>query len=90
MFPAASTLNRFAPRVHPLVEPDVVADDAGFADHHARAVVDAEEVADLGSGVDVDSGFGVGHLGDQPRKDRHAELQQGVGKAVVGIAVRAG
>ena len=69
---------------HPLVEPDVAADDAGFADHHARAVVYAEEVADLGSGMDVDSGFGVGHLGDQPRKERHAELQQGVGKAVVG------
>ena len=69
---------------HALIEPHVVADDARFADHDTRTVVDAEIFADLGTGVYVDARGRVGRLGDQPREDRHAELQQGVREAVVG------
>ena len=39
-----------------LVDLHAVADDAGFADHHAGAVIDEEEPADRGAGMDVDAG----------------------------------
>ena len=42
-----------------LVEFHVVADDRGFADYDASAVVDEKVGADLRSGVDVDTRLGV-------------------------------
>ena len=39
-----------------LVEGHVVADLGGFADDHAHAVIDEEAPADLGAGMDLDSG----------------------------------
>ena len=41
---------------HALIELDVVADDRRLADDDAGAVVDEEVFADLGAGVDVDTG----------------------------------
>src|SRR5262247_81576 len=42
-----------------LVDLDSVADDRGFTDHDARAVVDKESLADRGPRMDIDSGVGV-------------------------------
>ena len=49
----------FRAQGHALVKAHVATDDAGFADHHARSVVDHEAFPDVGSGVDVDSGDAV-------------------------------
>ena len=38
-----------------LIERDVVADVGGLADHHARAVVDEQALADARRGVDLDA-----------------------------------
>ena len=66
-----------------LIEGDVVADDAGLADDDTRAVVDGEVLANLGTGVDVDAGLGMGLLGDDAGDDGHLHLVQAVGDAVV-------
>ena len=46
-----------------VVEFDVVADVAGFADDDACAVVDAKAFANSGAGIDVDAGFAMRDFG---------------------------
>ena len=75
---------------HALVEAAAVADDAGLADDHARAVVDEEIVADGGPGMDVDARARVGHLGDDARDQRHLEAVELVGDAVMHHGVHGG
>ena len=65
---------------HALVELHVAADLAGLADHHARAVIDEEVVADRGPGMDVDAGARVGPLGHHPRDEGHLQAVQQVGE----------
>ena len=67
---------------HPLIHLHVVADVAGFADHHAGAVVDEKAVTNGRARMDVDAGLRVGGLGHHPRNVRHAELQQHIGEAI--------
>lgn len=65
---------------HSLVEDDVAADDGGFADDNSRTVVNAEVVADGGTGMDIDARLGVGKLRDDAWKDRDGELVEVVGE----------
>lgn len=67
-----------------LVESDMLADDAGFADDKAGAVVDAEVVSDLRAGMDVDSGGRMSQFGDDAGQERDARLEQCVREAVMG------
>ncbi len=90
MLPAASRGKRQGAEGHALVELDVGADVAGFADDDAGAVVDEEAGADAGAGMDVDAGLGVGMLGHHARNQRHAEQQDLVGDAVNGDGLEAG
>ena len=84
MAPGAGHLLRHAQRAerHALVDLDVLADDGGFPDHHAGAVVDAEPLADGGAGVNVDAGAQVGVLGQDARQDRDPQPVQRVRHAV--------
>src|SRR5208337_2129640 len=47
-----------------VIESDIVADDRGFADHHARAMIDEETLADHRARMDVD-------IGQKPRDERN-------------------
>src|SRR5690606_20789156 len=67
-----------------LVHLDVVADDAGFADHHAGAVIEKEALAELSAGVDVDTRTAVSVLTDDPRDHRDLLTIQKVRDAVGG------
>ena len=64
---------------HALIETAVVADNTGFADHHAGAVVYEEVLADGGAGMDVDACARMGHLVDDARDKRHIALVENVG-----------
>ena len=54
---------------HALIEGDVVANDGGFSDDHARAVVDEHAAAEDGAGMDFDSGEEARALGEHPRDE---------------------
>ena len=75
---------------HALVKLHVLADQAGFADHDAGAVIDEEIVADRGPGVDVDAGEIVCVFGHDPRDQRHLLLVQFMGDAVDADGKQAG
>lgn len=51
---------------HPLVKPDIVSDDAGLSDDDSCPMVDEEAFADFRTGMNVDSGQGVGIFTDDP------------------------
>ena len=61
---------------HALVNLNTVADVGGFADDHARSVVDEESPADVRAGVDVDAGLAVGVLGHHPRDQGSAQDEE--------------
>ena len=65
-----------------LIELHVIADHGGLADDGAGRVIEEERPADLGAGMDVGAGLGVGPFGHDPRHHRHAELMERVGDAV--------
>ena len=52
---------------HALIDAHALADGAGLADDHARAVVDEEALADGGAGMDVDARGRVGQFRDDAR-----------------------
>ena len=54
-----------------LIDGDVFANDAGFANDDTRAVVDGEIFANLGTRMDVDTRFGVSLLSDDAGDDRY-------------------
>jgi FMN-dependent oxidoreductase (nitrilotriacetate monooxygenase family) len=68
---------------HMLVQAHALADDRGFADHHAGAMVDEEAGADLRRRVDVDAGRRMCDVRYQTRQERRAETVQAMGQAVV-------
>ena len=67
-----------------LVDADVVADAAGFADDDTGAVVDEEVLSDSGSGVYVDAGSAVGPLGHDAWDQRYLGLVEFVGDSIGG------
>ena len=73
-----------------MIELHPVADFGRFADHHARAVVDEEIVADRGAGVDVDAGAAVRPLAHHSRDQRNVQLVQEMGEPVDGDGLQAG
>ena len=44
------------PQGYPLIQQALITDHGGFTDHHAHAVVDEHPLADLGAGMDFDTG----------------------------------
>ena len=62
----------FGPEGHSLLETHVCANDSGFADDNAGAMVDKKAAADLGSRMNIDSGIGMGNLGDDAGGQRRA------------------
>ena len=68
---------------HTLIQFHVVANDARFANHHSCAVVNSEVSAYLCPWVDVNSCFRMRHLSKDSRNERHAQLVQLMGYAVV-------
>ncbi len=75
---------------HALIDLDIIADNCCGSDNHTGAVVNDEAFAYAGSGVDVDSGVGMGLLGDHARHHRDPKLQQAVGYAVAYRGLEAG
>ena len=73
-----------------LIEGDVIADDGGFANDNARAVIDGEVLADLRTRMDVDARLGVSQLCDDARNDRYLQLMQAMSDAIVGHSVHDG
>ncbi len=67
---------------HALVQLHVLADVTGFADYHARAVIDEKVFANPGTGMNVDAGLFVSPLGHHPRDERHIKRGQFVRDAV--------
>ena len=67
-------LEAFCAKGDTLVECDVVADDAGFADDDACTVVYGKIFTNLGSRMYVDAGLGVCQLGDDSWYDGHLLL----------------
>ena len=65
--PLAGVFSRAAER-DALVHQDVVADLAGFADHHAHSVIDEAAAADGRAGMDFDAGHRTRKLRGQPRQ----------------------
>ena len=53
-----------------LIDADPLANDGGFADHDAGAVIDEQALSDLGAGMNVDPSLGAGDIGDQARHQR--------------------
>ena len=82
--PLGVELEALGAKRHPLVQPHVAADDARLADDDARAVVDAEILADLGPRVDIDTRSGMRLFGDDARQHGNPQAQQRMGEAVVG------
>ena len=66
-----------------LIEAAPLPDDGGFADDHACPVIDEEFFINGRARMDIDAGGGMGHLGNDARDDRHAEVVQLVRDAVV-------
>ena len=75
---------------HALIELDVIADDRCLADDDAGAVVDEEILADLRTGVDVDTCRAVGVLAHDARDERDLALIELVRHAVDEDRVQAG
>ena len=67
---------------HALIQLDVAADDRRLADDDAGAVVDEEPRADLGAGVDIDTGAAVGVLRHDAGDHGNLPQVQLVGDAV--------
>ena len=73
---------------HPLVKQAVVADHAGFADHHAHAVVDEYPLADAGAWVDFNAGEKAPQLADQAGHQGQAQAPELVTEAVQGESMQ--
>ena len=76
-------LERLGTQGDALIEGDVVADDASLSDDNTRAVVDGKILANLGTGMDVNTSLRVGLLGDDAWNDRYVQLVQPMGNAIV-------
>ena len=83
-------LKTLGTQCYTLIQRDMIADDSRFADNHTRTVVDGKILANLRTWVDVDTRFAVCLLGDDTWNDRHLQLVQLVGDAVVRHRVHRG
>ena len=72
-----------------LINPDIAADLAGFADYNSGSVVGEEMVVDFRAGMDIDSVTGVRGLGDYSGYQLDTELVKLMGKAVIGHGANA-
>ena len=66
-----------------LIQADMITYDTGLPYHHTCAMVYAEVLTYLSTGMYVDTGSGVCQLGDCPRNYLDTELQQGMCETVV-------
>ena len=64
-----------------MVNLDVLADDCGFANHNACAVIDKEVFADGCTRMDVDARFGMGIFGHESRENRNVQKIKFMGNA---------
>ena len=67
-----------------LINLHVLADDRGFANDDAGAVIDKEVLADGCARVDVDTRFGMGVFGHESRENRNMQKVEFMGDAVNG------
>ena len=65
-----------------MVKRHVVADDRGFADDDAGAVVDDEPPPDFGAGMNFDGGDDAAQIRDKPGQQEKLPLPQPVGPTV--------
>ena len=79
---ALPALEAGAAQRDPLVDGHAGADLGGLADHHARAVVDEELLADPRRRVDLDPRDGARRVGERGGSERHPGLVQRVGQAM--------
>ena len=86
-FAALAAVGLGAAEGNAVVHGYIVADDGGFADDDAHAVVNKEIFADLGAGVDFHAGQQPSELRQQPRRKPPALLPQAVRQAVKQDAV---
>src|SRR5450631_4413304 len=73
-----------------LIDPYVVPDDRGLADHDARAMIDKKARSDAGARMNVDPRPGVRDLRDQSSDQPRVQPVQDVGEAVVDDRCHAG
>ncbi len=67
---------------HALVEPDIVTQSSGFSDDDSCTVIDEEPLANLRTGIDVDSRAAVSIFTDDPRNHRNAASVEDVSNAM--------
>src|SRR5436190_11353546 len=65
-----------------LVQQNVVADDGGFADHHARAVINEEPAPDCRAGVNLDLREEAADLREDTRQQRDVPAIESMGESV--------
>src|SRR4051794_35823999 len=65
-----------------LVQQNVVTDDSGFTDHHARAVINEEPAPDHRAGVNLDLGEEAADLREDTRQQRDVPAIKFMGEAV--------
>ena len=70
-----------------LVKGDVVADDTRLADDDTSAVVNGKVFANTGTGMDIDTGLGVGLLGDDAWQNGYLHEVKCMSDAVVGHSI---
>jgi hypothetical protein len=75
---------------HALVQQAVVADDAGFTDHHPHAVIDEHSMANLGTRVDFHPREKPGQLTQQPWQQGNLQPPQAVADPMNHQGVEAG
>ena len=61
----------------------IIADNGSFANYHSGTMIDGKEIANSSARMNIDSGFGMRHFGNDTRDKRHIEFQQRIGYAVV-------
>src|SRR5208337_5148805 len=74
---------------HTVVKSHPSADGGGFADHHARPMIDEERLANRSAGIDIDAGVAVRHLGHHTGEERHSHQVEPVRQALHGNGLHA-
>lgn len=64
----------FGAEGYALINLNLLSDDGCFANYHSGSVVYGKKFINLRAGVDVNTGFGVGHFGDDARDERHLKF----------------
>src|SRR5437016_12257970 len=80
--PGGIDLETLRPQRHRLIKPDATPEPRRLADHDAGAVIDEEALTDLGAGMDVDPGLGMGEFRDNAGHQRRAQQIKPMGDAM--------